>query len=58
MSQGDINNAVQLIQVVLTINPNKTGTSKVGAITKAQKSAKLFFEKNLKFLNFLSENVA
>ena len=38
---------------------NKTGTSKVGAISKAQKAQKTFLKKNLKFLNFfLSENVA
>ena len=38
---------------------NKTGTSKVGAISKAQKAQKTFFERNLKFLFFfLSENVA
>ena len=28
---------------------NKTGTSKVGAISKAQKAQKTFFEKNLIF---------
>ena len=58
MSQGDINNAGQLIQVVLTINPNKTGTSKVGAISKAQKSAKHFFRKRLESFDFFLENVA
>ena len=37
---------------------NKTRTSKVDTISKAQKTQN-FFEKNLKFLNFfLSENVA
>ena len=37
---------------------NKTRTSKVGAISKAQKEQNIFFE-NLEFLNFfLSENVA
>ena len=29
---------------------NKTGTSKVGAISKAQKAQNIFFGKNLKFL--------
>ena len=29
---------------------NKTETSKVGAISKAQKAQNIFFEKNLKFL--------
>ena len=36
---------------------NKTGTFKVGAISKAQKAQKTF-KKNLKFLIFFSENVA
>ena len=31
---------------------NQTGASKVGAISKAQKAQKTFFERNLKFLNF------
>ena len=31
---------------------NKNRTSKVGAISKAQKAQNNFFEKNLKFLNF------
>ena len=33
---------------------NKTGTSKVGAISKAQKAQKTFLKKNLKFLFFFS----
>ena len=38
---------------------NKTGTSKVGAISTAQKAQKIFSRKNLNFLFFfLSENVA
>ena len=39
---------------------NKTGTSQVGAISKAQKAQNIFLEKNLKFSKkkFLSENVA
>ena len=37
---------------------NKTGRSKVGAISKAQKTQSTFFKKNLKFLIFLAENVA
>ena len=39
---------------------NKTGTSQVGAISKAQKAQNIFIAKNLKFSkkNFLSENVA
>ena len=39
---------------------NKTGTSQVGAISKAQKAQNIFLEKNLKFSRkkFLSENVA
>ena len=39
---------------------NKTGTSQVGAISKAQKAQNIFLEKNLKFSKkkFQSENVA
>ena len=39
---------------------NKTRTSKVGAISKAQKAQNNFLEKNLKFLKkiFLSKKVA
>ena len=38
---------------------NKTRTSKVGAISKAQKAQNIFLDKNLKFLKiFFSENVA
>ena len=33
---------------------NKTGTSKVGAISKAQKAQDFFLKKNLKFLIFFS----
>ena len=33
----------------LSSKPNKTRTSKVGAISKAQKAQNIFFEKNLKF---------
>ena len=42
------------------LQKNKTGTSKVGAIAKAQKAQNIFLEKNLKFSKnfFLSENVA
>ena len=32
-----------------TLRMNKTGTSKVGAISKAQKAQNIFFGKNLKF---------
>ena len=38
---------------------NKTGTSKVDPISKAQKAQKTFFEKKLEIFEFfLSENVA
>ena len=37
---------------------NKTGTSKVGAISKAQKAQKTFFEKNLKFLIFFFQKMS
>ena len=38
---------------------NKTGTSKVGAISKAQKAQKTFLKKKLEIFEFfLSENVA
>ena len=33
----------------MVVFSNKTGTSKVGAISKAQKAQNIFFEKNLKF---------
>ena len=33
---------------------NKTGTSKVGAISKAQKAQKTFFEKKLEIFEFVS----
>ena len=33
---------------------NKTGTSKVGAISKAQKAQKTFFEKKLEIFDFFS----
>ena len=33
-----------------TTKQNKTGTSQVGAISKAQKAQNIFFGKNLKFL--------
>ena len=36
---------------------NKTGTSKVGAISKAQKAQKIFFEKNLNFGIFFSQKI-
>ena len=42
-------------------NQNKTGTSQVGAISKAQKAQNIFFGKKLEIFekkNFLSENVA
>ena len=34
---------------ILLQNINKTGTSQVGAISKAQKAQNIFLEKNLKF---------
>ena len=38
---------------------NKTGTSKVGALSKAQKAQNTFFLKKLEIFDFfLSENVA
>ena len=39
---------------------NKTGTSKVGAISKAQKAQNIFFGKKLEIFEkfFLSKNVA
>ena len=38
---------------------NKTGTSRVGAVSKAQKAQNIFLEKNLKFRKkILSESVA
>ena len=39
---------------------NKTGTSQVGAISKAQKAQNIFFGKKLEIFEkkFLSENVA
>ena len=37
---------------------NKTGTSKVGAISKAQKAQKTFLRKNLKFLNFFFQKMS
>ena len=41
------------------VSDSKTGTSKVGATSKAQKAQNIFLKKNLKFWNFfLSENVA
>ena len=48
-----------MIQKQVSLIGNKTGTSKVGAISKAQK-ARNIFKKNLKFLNFfriVSKNV-
>ena len=43
----------------LIIQSNKTGTFKVGALFKAQKELKTFFEKKLEISDFfLSENVA
>ena len=35
-------------------NTNKTGTSEVGAISKAQKAQKIFFGKKMKFLKIFS----
>ena len=40
---------------MLHLNRNKTKTSKVGAISKAQKAQNIFWEKNLKHLNFSLE---
>ena len=42
------------------LSQNKTGTSKVGAISKAQNAQNIFFGKKLDIFekNFLSENVA
>ena len=37
---------------------NKTGTSKVGAISKAQIAQNTFFGKKLEIFDFFSENVA
>ena len=38
-----------VILKLLSLNLNKTGTSQVGAISKAQKAQNIFLEKNLKF---------
>ena len=42
------------------LNANKTGTSQVGAISKAQKAQNIFFGKKLEIFEkkILSENVA
>ena len=42
------------------LETNKTGTSKVGAISKAQKAQNIFFGKKLEIFEkfFLSKNVA
>ena len=40
------------------VTANKTGTSKVGAISKAQKRKRLFLKKNLKFLNFFFQKMS
>ena len=37
---------------------NKTGTSKVGAISKAQNAQKTFFKKNLTFLFFFFQKMS
>ena len=55
--------AVQILSVsMFCVHPklNKTGTSKVGAISKAQKAKNVFFEKKTRnvWILFLSENVA
>ena len=49
-----------IVGVLQMVRNNKTGTSQVGAISKAQKAQNIFLEKNLKFSKkkFLSENVA
>ena len=49
-----------LYAYILLSDEIKTGTSQVGAISKAQKAQNIFLEKNLKFSKkiFLSENVA
>ena len=39
---------------VCGLKKNKTGTSKVGAISKAQKAQKTFFEKKLEIFDFFS----
>ena len=44
----------------MEVSVNKTGTSKVGAISKAQKAQNIFFGKKLEIFEnfFLSKNVA
>ena len=42
--------SLQTLLAMANETSNKTGTSKVGAISKAQKAQKIFFGKKLKFL--------
>ena len=47
---------IEHLNTIYTHQKNKTRTSKVGAISKAQKAQKTFFEKKLKILsNFFFE---
>ena len=43
-----------LPQKTVSLGYNKTGTSKVGAISKAQKAQKNFFEEKLEIFEFFS----
>ena len=45
---------VVLPQKTVSLGYNKTGKSKVGAISKAQKAQKNFFEKKLEIFEFFS----
>ena len=42
------------ISVRIVVRRNKTGTSRVGAISEAQKAQKTFFEKKLEIFEFFS----
>ena len=54
-----LNITSQTEDLVMDFKCKQDGTSKVGAISKAQKAQKTFFEKKRIFLIFfLSENVA
>ena len=50
---GLLNKSLQNFSELIT-NYNKTGTSQVGAISKAQNAQNIFLEKNLKFSNKFS----
>ena len=44
--------------MLLIANTNKTGTSKVGAISKAQKAQKTFLEKKLEIFDFFFQKMS